>query len=109
MPYAVGDEPGRTSCDHADDVPIMSAMTTSAPVQDMAERRFEGDHANDPKPLDEYPDLMTLAELRTYLRIGRTKAYRLVDAGEFDVRRIGARSPRVTRDSVRAYLNRRQD
>ena len=109
MPYASGDEPGSTYCDRVVDIRIMFAMTTSTPVQDMAERRFEDDHAGDSKPLDAYPDLMTLAELRTYLRIGRTKAYRLVEDGEFDVRRIGARSPRVTRDSVRAYLNRRQD
>lgn len=55
------------------------------------------------------PELLTVAEVCAMTRQSKTSIHREIDAGEFEVLRLGpkAGSIRVTRASVDAYLARR--
>lgn len=51
------------------------------------------------------PELLTVAEVRSMLRVGRSTLYRLVAAGEIPALRIG-RSLRFDREAVLTALKR---
>lgn len=57
----------------------------------------------------EMPELLTVAEVCAMTRQSKTTIHREIDAGEFEVLRLGPRggSIRVTRRSVVAYMERR--
>jgi excisionase family DNA binding protein len=50
------------------------------------------------------PDLVTVRETLAVLRIGRTKAYELVNAGALEVVKFGKRSTRVKRSSIEKLM-----
>ena len=54
--------------------------------------------------LDDLPELLTIAELRMDLRIGRSFAHQLIASGRVPHIRIGSRV-RVPRNAVRALLD----
>lgn len=49
---------------------------------------------------DELPDWMTVAEVRRFLRLGRTTLYERLRSGEIVARRFG-RQYRIAKDSLR--------
>lgn len=51
----------------------------------------------------QYPDMMTIADLRSALGIGRTKAYELVSSGELCSFRVG-KTIRIPKASVLDYI-----
>lgn len=51
----------------------------------------------------QYPDMMTIADLRSALGIGRTKAYELVSSGEIRSFRVG-KTIRIPKASVLDYV-----
>ena len=53
--------------------------------------------------LDRYGDVLTIAELREVLRIGRNAAYDLLNSGAIPAFRIG-RNWRIPKDSVKQYI-----
>lgn len=55
------------------------------------------------------PELLTVAEVCAMTRQSKTSVHREIEAGEFEVKRLGPKggSIRVTRASVDAYLVRR--
>lgn len=53
--------------------------------------------------LEEYPDVLTVPELREILYIGRNKAYQLLEDGSIKATKIG-RSWRITKDSLIRYI-----
>lgn len=57
----------------------------------------------------ESPELLTVAEVCAMTRQSKTSVHREIDAGEFDVKRVGPKggSIRITRVSALAYLERR--
>lgn len=57
----------------------------------------------------EMPELLTVAEVCAMTRQSKTSVHRELEAGEFEVKRLGPKggSIRVTRASVEAYLARR--
>ncbi len=57
----------------------------------------------------ESPELLTVAEVCAMTRQSKSSVHREVEAGEFDVKRVGPKggSIRITRTSVLAYLERR--
>lgn len=57
----------------------------------------------------EMPKLLTVAEVCTMTRQSKSSIHREIDAGEFEVMRLGPKggSIRVTRASVEAYMTRR--
>lgn len=57
----------------------------------------------------ENPELLTVAEVCAMTRQSKSSVHREIDAGEFDVRRVGPKGGaiRITRVSVKAYLDRR--
>jgi excisionase family DNA binding protein len=50
------------------------------------------------------PPCMTVAEVQAALRIGRNQVYALIASGELPSIRIGARTLRVTRAALDAYI-----
>lgn len=56
------------------------------------------------------PELLTVAEVCAMTRQSKTTIHREIDAGEFEVLRLGPKggSIRVTRQSVAAYMERRR-
>lgn len=58
----------------------------------------------------EMPELLTVAEVCAMTRQSKTSIHREIDAGEFEVLRLGPKggSIRVTRESVDAYKARRR-
>lgn len=57
----------------------------------------------------EMPELLTVAEVCAMTRQSKSTIHREIDAGEFEVLRLGPKggSIRVTRESVVAYMRRR--
>ncbi|MEA4942305.1 hypothetical protein SDC9_65180 [bioreactor metagenome] len=49
--------------------------------------------------LDEYPDILTVKEVREILFIGRDKAYHLLKSGELPAVKVG-RDWRITKESL---------
>lgn len=58
----------------------------------------------------EMPELLTVAEVCAMTRQSKSTIHREIDAGEFEVLRLGPKggSIRVTRESVVAYMRRRR-
>lgn len=54
----------------------------------------------------EYPDVMSVADIRKALGIGRTKAYELVNSGEIKSIKIGS-AIRVPKPLLLDYINRK--
>ena len=52
---------------------------------------------------EEYGDIMTVEDLMSYLGIGRTTAYKLLQSGKIKVLRIG-RIYRISKESVEEYV-----
>lgn len=53
--------------------------------------------------ISDLPEVMTVDELRVFLKIGRNKAYRLVKSGEIEVLYIGS-TIRITRTALWNYI-----
>lgn len=53
--------------------------------------------------LDEYPDILTVKEVREILFIGRDKAYRLLKSGELPAVKVG-RDWRVSKKTLRTKM-----
>ncbi len=54
---------------------------------------------------DQYPDLLTVKELQTLLKIGRNQAYQIIKIGDIKCFRIG-KSIRIPKRSVIEYIER---
>lgn len=54
--------------------------------------------------LEQYEELLTIAELREVLNIGRNAAYDLLNRGEIPAFRIG-RNWKIPKDAVALYIN----
>lgn len=52
----------------------------------------------------QYPDIMSISDLRSALGIGRTKAYELVSSGELRSIRVG-NAIRIPKTSLLDYVN----
>ena len=52
----------------------------------------------------QYPDIMSISDLRSALGIGRTKAYELVSSGELRSIRVG-NAIRIHKTSLLDYVN----
>lgn len=57
--------------------------------------------------LDEYPDILTVKEVREILFIGRDKAYHLLQSGEIPAVKVG-RDWRITKESLVGLAQRGQ-
>lgn len=55
--------------------------------------------------MDDLPDLMTVEEVKTYLRIKNTKLFALLKAGDLERRKQG-RNTVILGQSVKAYVER---
>lgn len=53
--------------------------------------------------LEAYPDIMSIADIRDALGIGRTKAYELVNTGQIKSIRIG-NTIRIPKQSLLAFI-----
>ncbi len=59
------------------------------------------------KPLNQYPEIMTLKEVGEYLRLSRATLYRMIDKGELHgLRKIGG-SVRIVRGELKKILARK--
>ncbi len=58
------------------------------------------------KTLDDYPDLMTVAELAEYLRCSLKTAYNLIHSGELVSVKVNAQHYRVKKSSLTEWLKR---
>lgn len=56
------------------------------------------------KSIDEYPDVLDVSDIKTFLGIGRRTAYDLVNSGEFHTVRIGKRI-KIPKQSFLDWLN----
>lgn len=52
---------------------------------------------------EEYPDIMTVAQLQEALQIGRTWAYKLIRSGEIDYFKVGT-SIRIPKENIIRYV-----
>ena len=52
---------------------------------------------------EDYPDIMSIDDLKSALRIGRTKAYELVGSGEIRSIKVG-KSIRIPKTSLLDYI-----
>ena len=57
---------------------------------------------------EEYPDIVNLKDLKAMLHIGRTLAYRLLNSGAIESRKIG-REFRIAKQAVIDYLSKKED
>jgi excisionase family DNA binding protein len=55
------------------------------------------------RSLDDFPDLLSPAELQEVLRLGRTATYKLITDGKLHVLRFG-RTIRIPREAVRRLI-----
>lgn len=55
-------------------------------------------------PFKDYPDVMTVDDLRRALRIGRLRAYKLLSSGAIYSFKIG-KIYKIPKDSLIAYMN----
>ncbi len=53
---------------------------------------------------NEYPEIMSITDLRSALHIGRTKAYELVSSGEIKSIKVG-KAIRIPKKSLLDYVN----
>lgn len=68
----------------------------------VADRHVDGAEAAAPQTL-----LLTVAEVERELRLGRTRVYQLLRAGEIPSIRLGNRAIRVTREDLRRWIESR--
>ncbi len=59
---------------------------------------------NNNRPLDEYPLLLSVEDLMSILRVGRSTAYDLVRAGKIRSVKVG-RQIRIPREALLAFLS----
>lgn len=56
--------------------------------------------------LEEYGDVLTVADLQEILSIGRNSAYELIRTGTIKAFRVNKKNWRISKESVLAYLGR---
>jgi len=54
--------------------------------------------------LEEYGDVLTVADLQEILSIGRNSAYELIRTGTIKAFRVNKKNWRISKESVLAYL-----
>ena len=54
--------------------------------------------------LEEYGDVLTVADLQEILSIGRNSAYELIRTGTIQAFRVNKKKWRISKESVLAYL-----
>lgn len=54
--------------------------------------------------LEEYSDVLTVADLQEILSIGRNSAYELIRTGTIQAFRVNKKKWRISKESVLAYL-----
>ncbi len=54
--------------------------------------------------LEEYGDVLTVADLQDILSIGRNSAYELIRTGAIKAFRVNKKNWRISKESVLAYL-----
>lgn len=55
--------------------------------------------------LDEYGDVLTIADLQDILSIGRNTAYSMIQSGIIPAVRVGRKKWRISKQAVIRYLN----
>lgn len=85
---------------HTPDIP--STQSKSTPLATNA-RLPRGEQQGTPTML------LTVAEVERELRLGRTRVYQLLRAGEIRSVRVGERAIRVTRDDLHKWIGSRQE